>query len=285
MLGAALLLAAPAPAQAQRGGRGGMGMSMGMGMGMPMGTGMGMGMSRPMGMPMAMGMGGGMNRPVMTTGGSNMMAVRLPNTMAMRMPGMTGNPGNNPGMTGNPGTNPGMTGGNGGQNHHMPWWWWWGRNWGWGWWSSALAYGSLGGFAGYVDPSYAGGSTANSYGYYANPASASSSGYLRLNGPAYPEVEGDRAHLTIQLPPDAAVMIQGTVLNATGPIREFDSPPLSPGKNYTYDVEVTWKDGGKEMTQSQKIDVTAGARKEVIFRPGTKPMVRGAPGMPAASAP
>jgi len=224
--------------------------------------------------------GMGINRPMMTTGGSPMSAVRLSNTMAMRMPGMTGNPGTNPGMTGNPGMN--------GGHHHMPWWWWWGRGYGNGgymWPAYAYGLGAYGGLAGYVDPGYAGGSVAGSYGYYANPPSQSSSGYLRLNGPAYPEVEGDRAHLTIQLPPDAAVMIQGTVLDATGPIREFDSPPLSPGKKYTYDVEVTWKDGGKEVTQSQRVDVAAGARKQVIFRPDAKPLVKGAPGMPAASSP
>jgi uncharacterized protein (TIGR03000 family) len=121
------------------------------------------------------------------------------------------------------------------------------------------------GNGGYSAPSY-GGSTGL-------PTPVTINNYPPTSTRARAETATDRAHVTIQLPPDGEVTIQGTRLNATGPIRHFDSPPLTAGTEYAYDVEATWKENGQEIKQSQRIDIAPGARTEVIFRTGAKPKV------------
>jgi uncharacterized protein (TIGR03000 family) len=79
------------------------------------------------------------------------------------------------------------------------------------------------------------------------------------------------AHVTVRVPADARVWIQNTPTTSTGPVREFVSPPLTPGGQYTYDVRATWNENGHEVTQSQQVGIAAGASVEVVFpvKPGT----------------
>ena len=44
------------------------------------------------------------------------------------------------------------------------------------------------------------------------------------------------AHVTVRAPANATVWIGGWQTPNTGSVREFDSPPLTPGKQYTYEV-------------------------------------------------
>jgi uncharacterized protein (TIGR03000 family) len=190
-----------------------------------------------------------------------------------------------------------VPGSNGGMHHHSPnWWrwWWWGRYWmgaypylgGYGLGAYGLSYPYSSGTGAYVDSAYyADGSAARAYGSYLEQGNLSSSYYPRFNSSSIPEPADDRAHVTIQSPTDAQVTVQGTILNATGAVRSFDSPPLVPGKRYTYDVEARWREDGKEVSQALSVDVSARSRTELIFRPGAKPLVKGTPGMPAAGSP
>jgi uncharacterized protein (TIGR03000 family) len=50
----------------------------------------------------------------------------------------------------------------------------------------------------------------------------------------------------------------------TGSIREFQSPPLSPGR-YTYEVRARWTEDERDITQTQKIAVSPGAHLTVNF--------------------
>ena len=145
-----------------------------------------------------------------------------------------------------------------------------------------------GGYGTYNTNPYSGGSGAStpSYGPSTTPSmQLTINNYRPTNSRARADAATDRAHVTIQLPPDGEVTIQGMRLNATGPIRHFDSPPLMAGKEYAYELEATWKENGQEIKQSQRIDVSAGARTEVIFRAGAKPNVLASARMPVPSAP
>jgi uncharacterized protein (TIGR03000 family) len=84
------------------------------------------------------------------------------------------------------------------------------------------------------------------------------------------------AHVTVRLPADARLWFQDTPTANTGPVREFNSPPLTPGGRYTYDVRATWTENGREVTQTQRIGVTAGAYVDVDF-----PVQPGATGQPS----
>jgi uncharacterized protein (TIGR03000 family) len=74
-----------------------------------------------------------------------------------------------------------------------------------------------------------------------------------------------RAYINVTAPVDAEVWFDGVPTNSTGAIRQFDSPPLSPGRRYTYDVRARWDQNGQEMTQTQHVVVTAGSRVSIKF--------------------
>jgi len=77
-----------------------------------------------------------------------------------------------------------------------------------------------------------------------------------------------RAHLTVRVPDDAEVWLGGAKTTSTGPVREYASPPLNPGKRYFYEVRTRWSEGGQEVTQTQSVPVTAGAHVDVNFPMG-----------------
>jgi uncharacterized protein (TIGR03000 family) len=54
--------------------------------------------------------------------------------------------------------------------------------------------------------------------------------------------------------------------SAQQPVRAFQSAPLTPGQQYTYEFRARWKnDDGREVTQTQQVIVTAGAHVRVDF--------------------
>jgi uncharacterized protein (TIGR03000 family) len=74
-----------------------------------------------------------------------------------------------------------------------------------------------------------------------------------------------RAHITVRVPEGAKVWFDGTLTTSTGPVREFQSPPLTPGKQFSYEARAIWNDGGHEVKQTQSVKVTPGAYVDVDF--------------------
>jgi uncharacterized protein (TIGR03000 family) len=73
------------------------------------------------------------------------------------------------------------------------------------------------------------------------------------------------AHVTVTVPEDALLSFDGKATTSTGPVRQFDSPPLKPGSRYTYEIRARWNEDGHDVTQTQKVTVTAGAHVNVDF--------------------
>src|SRR5262249_60664467 len=88
--------------------------------------------------------------------------------------------------------------------------------------------------------------------------------------PAQPD---NRAHITVSVPAEAEVWFEGVKRPATGAVREYQSPPLTPGVQYTYDIRARWKENGQEVTQTQQVEVAAGTHVDVHFpvQPATTP--------------
>jgi uncharacterized protein (TIGR03000 family) len=80
------------------------------------------------------------------------------------------------------------------------------------------------------------------------------------------------AHIEIRVPADAEVWFGSGKTTQTGTRREFVSPPLEPGKDFTYDIRARWVENGKEVVRTRTLDVSAGAWKGVDF---TKPPAEG----------
>lgn len=71
------------------------------------------------------------------------------------------------------------------------------------------------------------------------------------------------------LAPDGAkVTLSGIPADTLAGVRRFTSPPLVPGKTYTYTARATWTEAGKPVTREKAADVRAGQRVTIDL---TKP--------------
>lgn len=82
-----------------------------------------------------------------------------------------------------------------------------------------------------------------------------------------PAAPSDRAVLALQVPADAKIWVQGEATKQSGEVRTFVSPPLVPGRVYTYSVKAQWSANGKPIEQSQTVTVKAGNRSQLLFLP------------------
>jgi uncharacterized protein (TIGR03000 family) len=73
------------------------------------------------------------------------------------------------------------------------------------------------------------------------------------------------ARLTVKVPADAEVWVEGKKTTSTGPVRQYQSPPLKPGQPYTYEVRARWQENGREVTQTQHVEVSSGASAAMDF--------------------
>ena len=86
--------------------------------------------------------------------------------------------------------------------------------------------------------------------------------------PAIASEEASPVRLSVFVPPDAKLMVNGKLTTSTGPIRSFISPPIVPGYHYIYEVTATWEENGKTIIHSKEVIVTAGSHASVIMDPG-----------------
>jgi uncharacterized protein (TIGR03000 family) len=54
-------------------------------------------------------------------------------------------------------------------------------------------------------------------------------------------------------------------MTSTGSAREYQSPPLTPGSRYSYEIRAHWNENGQPVSQTQKVEVTAGGHIDVTF--------------------
>jgi uncharacterized protein (TIGR03000 family) len=72
--------------------------------------------------------------------------------------------------------------------------------------------------------------------------------------------------LTIYVPADAQLSVDGYKTKSIGEIRRYVSPPLLLGKGYTYTVKAVWKEKGKEVVREREARVRAGQETIVDLR-------------------
>jgi uncharacterized protein (TIGR03000 family) len=86
------------------------------------------------------------------------------------------------------------------------------------------------------------------------------------------ELAAQPALIDVFLPAEASLSFQGIAMTETGSVREFQSPPLVPGRTYTYDLRATWKtEDGREVARSRRLTVRAGDHLEVDLNRGVMP--------------
>ena len=67
------------------------------------------------------------------------------------------------------------------------------------------------------------------------------------------------------MPPGALVRFDGAATQQVGLTRHFVTPPLNPAREYTYDISVSWMDGGRAMVRHRHLTVWAGEHLTINF--------------------
>jgi uncharacterized protein (TIGR03000 family) len=86
-----------------------------------------------------------------------------------------------------------------------------------------------------------------------------------LSAPMTPALADSSAQIELQVPTDAQVWFDGEKTTQTGTLRQFVSPPLTAGWQYTYVVRAEWKENGREVTESRRLTFPAGDRLSASF--------------------
>jgi len=75
-----------------------------------------------------------------------------------------------------------------------------------------------------------------------------------------------RAFVTVRVPaPDAKVWVEGQEMKDRGAIREYRTPALEEGHNYTYEIRSQWSENGKSREQTRSFHVHPGDHIMVVF--------------------
>jgi uncharacterized protein (TIGR03000 family) len=95
---------------------------------------------------------------------------------------------------------------------------------------------------------------------------------ILLPGSTYTPGRDNRAHLWLRVPADAEVWFDGDRTRHTGTLRHYYTPPLTPGKQYAYQVVARWTEDGKAVEQKRRIEVRAGETVRVdLTQPPPRP--------------
>jgi uncharacterized protein (TIGR03000 family) len=160
--------------------------------------------------------------------------------------------------------------------------------------ASSYSYGSSGGGSSggsyYGSGSSGGGSSGSYYGTSSSytPSyeyGASDSGYtvpIQSNNDSYiggqtfsssrawtskPTIASSEVQLTVDVPLNAKVFVNGNSTKATGTTRSFISKDLSPSEAYRFEVQAVYEVDGKEVSQTKTVIAKAGSSESVVFDP------------------
>jgi uncharacterized protein (TIGR03000 family) len=92
-------------------------------------------------------------------------------------------------------------------------------------------------------------------------------------------VDNTSAALTVSVPAEAKILVNGRETKATGTTRRYVSRGLQPGYNYTYEIKAELERDGQTLTESKSITVAAGemANVDFVFEPAQKDPVAQVP--------
>jgi uncharacterized protein (TIGR03000 family) len=74
-----------------------------------------------------------------------------------------------------------------------------------------------------------------------------------------------RVRVEVLAPQDAEVWFDNFKTQQTGTTRLFQSPPVEPNYDYTYDIRAKWMDNGRPVERTRKVTARAGQQVKVDF--------------------
>ncbi len=115
-----------------------------------------------------------------------------------------------------------------------------------------------------------GGTTIYSTPVYSTPSAAPGTGTPTPAEGAYAP-NGDEVLLTVNVPDDAKVLVNGNATKSTGGVRQFVSRGLQKGKLYDYELQVEGTVEGKPVSFTKRVSLRAGENRQVSFSDSEKP--------------
>jgi uncharacterized protein (TIGR03000 family) len=146
------------------------------------------------------------------------------------------------------------------------WGWGWGGGWGYPWGYDGGYYGAY--YPGSYDGWYTGDYTvpvSTQDAYASVPAGSSYSSLATVPGVAPAPLDENAVYIRVQVPPDAEVWVEGQKMTLKGPVRFFESPPVTPGIEYVYHIRAHWKEGGQDIDEVREATVYAGSKVGIDF--------------------
>lgn len=117
-------------------------------------------------------------------------------------------------------------------------------------------YGYSSGYYPYSDYSYAYPYTTNNY--YGTPTAPAV--------PTMPVAAANTAEITVDVPANAQVMFDNVPMTQTGAVREYVTPSLTPGQDFSYDIRARWTDpNGVAVDRTRHVIIHAGDHVNVDF--------------------
>lgn len=75
------------------------------------------------------------------------------------------------------------------------------------------------------------------------------------------------AVITLRVPAGAVVQFDSIQTEQSGITRHFETPPLTPGRSYSYDMSVSWTDSGQTVVRQRRVSFRAGEHITLNFGP------------------
>jgi uncharacterized protein (TIGR03000 family) len=94
------------------------------------------------------------------------------------------------------------------------------------------------------------------YGYYLPPQN-STSAWRAIPDTASTPIR-TMAAIDVRLPADAELSFEGVRMAQRGTLRRFVTPELMPGNSYTYDINATWNEDGREVSRIRHLTLKPG---------------------------
>jgi uncharacterized protein (TIGR03000 family) len=80
-----------------------------------------------------------------------------------------------------------------------------------------------------------------------------------------PSPEKEEASLSVKLPADARLYVDGVLCPLDSSERNFETPPLEKGKQFTYTLKAEVVRDGKTLSETKRVPVEAGQQVSVEF--------------------
>lgn len=91
---------------------------------------------------------------------------------------------------------------------------------------------------------------------------------LLVSGTSRAEESSNTATIEVSVPADARVWFDDFLTEQTGFERSFESPPLKPGKAYSYVVTAQWRGpNGNDVVRKERVRIRANEKSTLEFAP------------------